>query len=140
MKENMKKPKFGVKREWVPVEALPVTPDGIKEIAIDLETKDPRLRTHGPGWPTSNGEVVGIALAYEGFNSYFPIAHEGGGNLDKGLVKRWFTKEIAKHPADKIFHNAAYDVGWLKRMGIELEGKLLDTMLAAPLIDENRRY
>jgi DNA polymerase I-like protein with 3'-5' exonuclease and polymerase domains len=140
MKENMKKPKFGVKREWVPVEALPVTPDGIKEIAIDLETKDPRLRTHGPGWPTSNGEVVGIALAYEGFNSYFPIAHEGGGNLDKGLVKRWFTKEIAKHPADKIFHNAAYDVGWLKRMGIELEGRLLDTMLAAPLIDENRRY
>lgn len=136
----MKKPKFGVKREWVPVEALPVTPDGIKEIAIDLETKDPRLRTHGPGWPTSNGEVVGIALAYEGFNSYFPIAHEGGGNLDKGLVKRWFTKEIAKHPADKIFHNAAYDVGWLKRMGIELEGRLLDTMLAAPLIDENRRY
>ena len=136
----MKKPKFGVKREWVPVEALPVTPDGIKEIAIDLETKDPRLRTHGPGWPTSNGEVVGIALAYEGFNSYFPIAHEGGGNLDKGLVKRWFTKEIAKNPADKIFHNAAYDVGWLKRMGIELEGKLLDTMLAAPLIDENRRY
>ena len=140
MKENMKKPKFGVKREWVPVEALPVTPDGIKEIAIDLETKDPRLRTHGPGWPTSNGEVVGIAIAYEGFNSYFPIAHEGGGNLDKGLVKRWFTKEIAKHPADKIFHNAAYDVGWLKRMGIKLEGKLLDTMLAAPLIDENRRY
>ena len=136
----MKKPKFGVKREWVPVEALPVTPDGIKEIAIDLETKDPRLRTHGPGWPTSNGEVVGIALAYEGFNSYFPIAHEGGGNLDKGLVKRWFTKEIAKHPADKIFHNAAYDVGWLKRMGIELDGKLLATMLAAPLIDENRRY
>ena len=140
MKENMKKPKFGVKTEWVPVEALPVTPDGIKEIAIDLETKDPRLRTHGPGWPTGNGEVVGIALAYEGFNSYFPIAHEGGGNLDKGLVKRWFTKEIAKHPADKIFHNAAYDVGWLKRMGIKLEGKLLDTMLAAPLIDENRRY
>ena len=140
MKENMKKPKFGVKTEWVPVEALPVTPDGIKEIAIDLETKDPRLRTHGPGWPTGNGEVVGVALAYEGFNSYFPIAHEGGGNLDKGLVKRWFTKEIAKHPADKIFHNAAYDVGWLKRMGIKLEGKLLDTMLAAPLIDENRRY
>ena len=136
----MKKPKFGVKREWVPVEALPVTPDGIKEIAIDLETKDPRLRTHGPGWPTSNGEVVGIAIAYEGFNSYFPIAHEGGGNLDKGLVKRWFTKEIAKNPADKIFHTAAYDVGWLKRMGIELEGKRLDPMLAAPLIDENRRY
>ena len=140
MKENLKKPKFGVKTEWVPVEELPVTPDGIKEIAIDLETKDPRLRTHGPGWPTGNGDVVGIAIAYEGFNSYFPFWHEGGGNLDKGHIKKWFTREIAKHPADKIFHNAAYDVGWLKRLGIEVEGRLIDTMLAAPLIDENRRY
>ena len=140
MKENLKRPKFSVKTEWVPVEELPVTPDGIKEIAIDLETKDPRLKTHGPGWPTSNGEVIGIAVAYEGFNSYFPFGHEGGGNLDKGHVKKWFTREIAKHPADKIFHNASYDVGWLRRLGIKVEGKLIDTMLAAPLIDENRRY
>jgi len=140
MKQNLKRPKFGVKTEWVPVESLPVTPDGIKEIAIDLETKDPRLRSHGPGWPTGNGEVVGIAIAYEGFNSYFPFGHEGGGNLDKSLIKKWFTREIAKYPADKIFHNAAYDVGWLKRLGIEVEGRLIDTMLAAPLIDENRRY
>ena len=140
MKENFKRPKFSVKTEWVPVEELPVTPDGIKEIAIDLETKDPRLKTHGPGWPTSNGEVIGIAVAYEGFNSYFPFGHEGGGNLDKGHVKKWFTREIAKHPADKIFHNASYDVGWLRRLGIKVEGRLIDTMLAAPLIDENRRY
>tara|TARA_R100001086_G_scaffold103164_1_gene51757 strand:- start:282 stop:2174 length:1893 start_codon:yes stop_codon:yes gene_type:complete len=140
MKENLKRPKFGVKTEWVPVEELPTTPDGIKEIAIDLETKDPRLKTHGPGWPTGNGEVIGIAVAYEGFNSYFPFGHEGGGNLDKGHVKKWFTREIAKHPADKIFHNASYDVGWLRRLGIKVEGKLIDTMLAAPLIDENRRY
>jgi len=140
MKENLKRPKFGVKTEWVPVEELPVTPDGIKEIAIDLETKDPRLKTHGPGWPTGNGEVVGIAIAYEGFNSYFPFGHEGGGNLDKRLIKKWFAREIAKHPADKIFHNAAYDVGWLRRLGIKVKGRLIDTMLAAPLLDENRRY
>ena len=47
---NLKKPMFGVKTEWVPVEELPVTPDEVKEIAVDLETKDPRLKTHGPGW------------------------------------------------------------------------------------------
>ena len=86
---------FGVKTEWVPVEELPVTPDEVKEIAVDLETKDPRLKTHGPGWPTGNGEVVGIAIAYEGFNSYFPFGHEGGGNLDKEFIKKWFTREIA---------------------------------------------
>ena len=140
MKQNLKRPKFGVKTEWTPVQELPSTPEGITEIAIDLETKDPRLTTHGPGWPTGNGEVVGIAIAYEGFNSYFPFGHEGGGNLDKGHVKKWFEREIAKHPSDKIFHNAAYDVGWLRRLGIKVEGRLIDTMLAAPLVDENRRY
>ena len=139
MKKNLKAPKFGIKTEWVPVEEFPVTPDGIKEIAIDLETKDPRLRSHGPGWPTSNGDVVGIAIAYEGFNSYIPFGHEGGGNLDKRHVIKWFKKEIAAYPCDKIFYNASYDVGWLRRFGIKVEGRLIDAMIAAPLLDENRQ-
>ena len=138
MKTNLKKPKWGVKTEWMPIEQLPKTPDGITEIAIDLETKDPRLKSHGPGWATGHGDVVGFAVAYEGFNAYLPIAHEGGGNLDRGIVTRWFQKEIASHPSDKIFFNAAYDVGWLKRIGIDLKGKMIDAMLAAPLLNENR--
>ena len=138
MKNNLQKPKWGIKTEWVPIEQLPPTPGGIKEIAIDLETKDPRLKTHGPGWATGHGDVVGFAVAYEGFNAYLPIAHEGGGNLDRGIVMRWFQKEIANHPSDKIFFNAAYDVGWLKRLGIDLKGKMIDAMLAAPLLNENR--
>ena len=138
MKKNLKKPTWGVKTEWVPIEQLPKTPEGITEIAIDLETKDPRLKSHGPGWATGHGDVVGFAVAYEGFNAYLPIAHEGGGNLDRGIVMRWFQKEIADHPSDKIFYNAAYDVGWMKRLGIELNGKLIDAMLAAPLLNENR--
>jgi len=138
MKTNLQKPKWGVKTEWMPIEQLPKTPDGITEIAIDLETKDPRLKSHGPGWATGHGDVVGFAVAYEGFNAYLPIAHDGGGNLDRGIVTRWFQKEIASHPSDKIFFNAAYDVGWLKRLGIDLKGKMIDAMLAAPLLNENR--
>ena len=138
MKNNLQKPVFGVKTEWVPIDHLPPTPSDIKEIAIDLETKDPQLLSHGPGWATNNGYVVGIAVAYEGFNAYLPIAHEGGGNLDKRIVLRWFKKEIAKHPADKVFYNAPYDVGWLKRSGVELDGKLIDVMLGAPILNENR--
>ena len=140
MKQNLKKPVFGVRTEWVPVSDLPITPQGISEIAIDLETKDPRLKTHGPGWATGHGDVAGISIAYEGTNCYLPFGHEGGGNLDKKIVLKWFQKEIANHPADKIFHNASYDVGWLKFLGIDLKGTLIDTMLAAPLIDENRRF
>ena len=139
MKTNLKRPTWGVKTEWAPVEELPETPSSIKEIAIDLETRDPRLKTHGPGWPTGHGDVVGIAIAYEGFKAYLPFGHEGGGNLDKTIVLRWFKREIAKHPADKIFYNASYDVGWLRHLGIKLSGNLIDAMLATPLLDENRR-
>ena len=138
MKQNLKKPKWGVKTEWVPVDELPPTPSAVKEIAIDLETKDPRLKSHGPGWPTGNGDVVGIAVCYEGFNAYLPFGHEGGGNLDRKIVIKWFEKEIAKHPSDKIFYNAAYDVGWLRRIGIKPQGRIIDAMLAAPLLNENR--
>ena len=138
MKQNLKKPKWGVKTEWVPVDELPPTPSAIKEIAIDLETKDPSLKSHGPGWPTGNGDVIGIAVCYEGFNAYLPFGHEGGGNLDRKIVLKWFEKEIAKHPSDKIFYNAAYDVGWLRRIGVEPQGRILDAMLAAPLLNENR--
>jgi len=136
----LKKPVFGIRTEWVPVSDLPATPDGITEIAVDLETKDPRLKSHGPGWATGEGEIVGIAVAYEGFNAYLPIAHEGGGNLDRKTILKWFQKEIADNPSDKIFHNAAYDVGWLGQAGIELQGRFLDTMIAAPILDENRRF
>ena len=38
----------------------------------------------------------------------------------------------------KIFHNAQYDVGWLKAYGIDVRGQIVDTMIAGALIDENR--
>jgi len=39
---------------------------------------------------------------------------------------------------DKVFHNSLYDMGWLKRYGVKVNGKIQDTMFAAPLIDENQ--
>ena len=29
-------------------------------IAIDLETKDPDIKTKGPGWPSMNGNIIGV--------------------------------------------------------------------------------
>ena len=39
---------------------------------------------------------------------------------------------------DKIMHNATYDAGWLRAEGVEVQGRIIDTMIAAPLVDENR--
>ena len=108
-----------------------------KEIAIDLETKDPNIKTKGPGWPTMDGNIVGIAVATDGFAGYFPIAHENGSNMDYKIVMDW-VQEVVSGPGDKIFHNASYDVGWLRAHGVKVSGRIIDTMVASALVDENR--
>jgi len=107
------------------------------EIAIDLETRDPDLKKKGSGAIIGNGEIVGIAVAVDGFKGYFPIAHEEGPNLDRKKTLEWF-KDICESPATKIFHNAMYDVCWIRSLGIKINGLIIDTMIAASLIDENR--
>src|SRR6056300_318000 len=107
------------------------------EIAIDLETRDPDLKSIGSGAITGNGEVVGIAVAVDGYKGYFPIAHEAGPNLNRKKTLEWF-KDICASPATKIFHNAMYDVCWIRNLGIKINGLIIDTMIAASLIDENR--
>ena len=126
-----------LKTEWVPPVDLPEIFDA-KQIAIDLETRDPNLKSLGPGWARKDGEVVGYAVAIDGWSGYFPVNHLGGGNLDRRLVERWM-KKVCECPAEKIFHNAQYDVGWLKAHGIEVNGRIIDTMVVASLLDENRR-
>ena len=108
-----------------------------EEISIDLETRDPDLKKLGSGAIIGNGEVVGIAVAVDGWKGYFPIAHEIGPNLDRKKVLDWFT-DVCSSPATKIFHNAMYDVCWIRNLGIKINGLIVDTMIAASLIDENR--
>ena len=83
-----------------------------KEIAIDLETKDPNIKTKGSGWATFDGHIVVFAVAALEQQWYFPIAHDAGGNMDSAMTTA-FMQDILKLPATKIFHNASYDVGWL---------------------------
>jgi DNA polymerase I-like protein with 3'-5' exonuclease and polymerase domains len=94
--------------------------------------------TCGPGWATGRGHVVGIGIATDNWNGYFPIRHEGGGNLDEGLVLRWLRNTLSSEKREVIFHNSLYDVGWLRREGVDVKGKILDTIVAAPLVNENR--
>ena len=133
------KPIFKPQTEWIPPESFPDL-SKYDEIAIDLETKDPELKTMGSGSVTSKGHIVGIAVAVHDWAGYYPIRHEGGGNMDHGMVTRWFS-DVLKTPATKIFHNAMYDVCFLRAERYEIQGTIVDTMIAGSLVDENRfRY
>ena len=109
-----------------------------KTLAVDLETRDPNIKTKGPGWARNDGYVVGIAIAGGEESWYFPIRHQNGHNLDPKMTLRWLKKQMETPHVAKVFHNATYDLGWLRAEGIEVQGPIYDTMIAAPLIDENR--
>ena len=130
---------FKPQTEWLPPEEFKDL-SSYDEIAIDLETKDPNLKSLGSGSITGKAQIVGIALAVEGWSAYYPIAHEGGGNMDKKKVMNYF-RTILNYPSTKIFHNAMYDVCFIRAAGLKINGKIVDTMIAGSLVDENRfRY
>ena len=133
----LQSPMFAPESNWSIPEIFPKFSDN-ERIAIDLETYDPHLLTSGPGWATNRGHMVGVGVATKDWKGYFPIRHEGGGNLDEAVVLRWLQNTLSSTKREVIFHNALYDVGWLRREGVDVKGKILDTMFAAPIVDENR--
>ena len=123
--------------EWVTPNEFPDLSEET-EIAIDLETRDENMKTLGTGWARKDGEIVGIAVAAGSFKGYYPVNHQAGGNLPRTKVFAWI-QEVLKTKADKIMHNAQYDLGWIRSMGWQVNGRIIDTMIAAALVDENRR-
>lgn len=123
--------------EWVTPSEFPDLSEET-EIAIDLETRDENMKTLGTGWARKDGEIVGIAVAAGSFKGYYPVNHQAGGNLPRTKVFAWI-QEVLKTKADKIMHNAQYDLGWIRSMGWQVNGRIIDTMIAAALVDENRR-
>ena len=130
-------PLFTPETEWVMPDELKDL-RGHKEIAIDLETNDPHLKQLGSGNVTNRGHIAGVAVAVEGWSGYYPIHHEQGGNMDKKLVLGWLQDILNQENTTFIFHNAMYDVCWLRSAGLTIKGPIVDTMIAASLIDENR--
>ena len=132
----MQFPLFTPPTEWVMPDGYPDLSEA-REVSIDLETCDPNLTSRGSGWPRKDGYVIGIAVAVDGAAWYFPIRHDNGSNLDVKQTLRWLA-DVCSVERDYIMHNAMYDLGWLWAEGIEVKGRIVDTMIVAALVDENR--
>ena len=114
----------------------------VNTVAIDIETYDPNLKTKGLGAIRKDGFITGVAVATGKDTVYFPIHHSD--TLLKGEELKEFWDEMNKillqnDKITKVFHNAIYDVCWLQAVtGKKLKGRIVDTMVAASVIDENR--
>jgi DNA polymerase I-like protein with 3'-5' exonuclease and polymerase domains len=123
----------------------------VDTVAIDLETYDPDLKTLGSGAIRNNGKVCGIAIAYKDEKLYFPIRHSDStsqvgkapSNIAPNHVWKILNKKIFQNKnITKVFHNAMYDVCWIRQESkLMVQGPIVDTMIAASIIDENKmRY
>ena len=98
----MQIPIFKAQTEWVCPDEFPDL-SKYDEIAIDLETKDPDLKTKGAAAAKRGiGDVVGIAVAVSNWSGYYPIAHENGPNLERKKVLVGF-KMFLKQTQIKYF-------------------------------------
>ncbi len=116
---------------------------GVDTVAVDLETYDPDLKTKGSGAVRGNGFVCGIAIATSKQTLYFPLKHVMTDNIPRKKAWDYLNKKLFQNPnIKKVFHNAMYDVCWIRaESGLMPHGPLFDTMVAASVIDENRmRY
>lgn len=116
--------------------------NGIDTVAVDLETYDPNLKTKGSGALRGDGFVCGVAIATGKDTVYFNISHSDTDmSLDK-KIKFWEAldeKLFQNEKITKVFHNAMYDVCWIRAItGKKMKGRIVDTMIAASVIDENR--
>jgi|TARA_R110000744_G_scaffold8971_1_gene29208 DNA polymerase I-like protein with 3'-5' exonuclease and polymerase domains len=115
---------------------------GIDTVAVDIETYDPNLKTKGLGAIRNDGFICGIAVATGKDTAYFPLRHSDTDIDPERIDKIWevLNKKIFQNEnITKIFHNAMYDVCWIRAItGKKMKGRIVDTMIAASVIDENR--
>ena len=116
--------------------------EGIDTVAIDIETNEPNLKTKGSGAIRKDGFICGIAVATENDLAYFPLRHSDTDIAFDRIDKIWQVlnnKIFQNENITKVFHNAMYDVCWIRAVtGMMIKGRIVDTMIAASVIDENR--
>lgn len=106
--------------------------------AVDCETCDPLLKEEGPGWHRDDTFIAGVAIGTEdGFRQYYPVAHEGGGNMDQDKVFAYLDEQLSDD-APKVGAHLGYDLGFLEESGVRVNGPLWDVQNAEPLLNENR--
>ena len=129
-----------VESDWRPpsITALPSWADA-KRVAVDLETRDPHLKTLGPGagrWPDSY--TTGIAFAIEeGPSFYLPIRHRGGDNMNVEEVLRYMREQARVFKGEIVGAHLSYDIDFLASDDIHFNHVVYrDVQVAEPLIYE----
>lgn len=110
-----------------------------KSWSVDIESRDPNLKTKGPGFIRGDAQVVGVGILPEGgLPMYFPVRHAQGGNLAPNLTFSWLAKQASQFRGELYGANLLYDLEglWYDGVKFNTDVKIRDVQIAQPLIDE----
>ena len=118
------------------------TPDALEKVASELAKANRfAIDTETTSVRAMQATLVGISLATTPGKAYYiPVRGPlGAQTLDPELVKNALSPALTNPEIEKIGHNIKYDLIVLENAGFEIAGPYFDTMIAAWLIDSNRR-
>jgi Mesyanzhinovviridae DNA polymerase len=107
-------------------------------VSVDTETYNPDIKKMGSA-AYRDGYIVGYSFAFEnGFSTYVPIRHSGGGNVDCNQAISYLRDQLGGFKGELIGANLKYDLGFLLAVGVSPNRacKLRDIQIADPLINE----
>lgn len=105
------------------------------------ETLEPAydVETNGLDW--KRGFVCGYSVSDGKQAVYIPVRHGGGANIGQvDNFERELAERVRNHKGKIVGHNIKFDAHFSKNHGIDLGNKVVDTMVMACLLDENRRW
>lgn len=109
-------------------------------VALDFETDDPTLLDIGSAWAFDGvGDIIGMAVAWDGFEAYYPTGHREG-NIERDHVINWLAHHFRREDIHWSCAKADYDIGWARKItGLYPAGGVEDVQHLAALLNEYRR-
>jgi len=102
-----------------------------KEFAFDTESTSVNAMV---------ADLVGFSFsAKKGESFYIPLGHTSGNQLMQADILNELKPVLENPNIKKIGQNIKYDMLLLKRYGIEVKGRIFDTMLASYVLTPERR-
>ncbi|MBL56136.1 MAG: DNA polymerase I [Flavobacteriales bacterium] len=92
--------------------------------------------TETTGLDALTAEVVGLAFSWQEHTGYYVYIKEG----DEQQVLDLFKPVFANEKIGKVAQNIKYDINVLVKYGVEVRGKLFDTMLAHYLLQPDMKH